>query len=395
MAWIRRLDSGLWAATVRLPTGKRRTQTHRLKNAVQQWADDLESDIRDGDWIDPHDARMTVGECWERWGESRRLEKASLARDRSHWRCHVAPEWAGVPVGAILRPDVQGWVTRMERAHRVDCTDRKRCSGCAVGAATIEGAVGVLRALLDLAVDARKLRVNPVRGVSVPARDAHLDRVLAPEEDEHLLAAADRLFPDRPDAWLMCKLMLYCGLRWEEAGALDREHVDLHRAILHIGPVLERDGAVRPYPKTPAGERPVPVDRELWPQLRAYALTVAPGGLLITSPAGRPLDYSRWHDRVWSVMLAGKPAYPGAKGHRARPAIAGAELIDPQPTPHDLRHTYGTRLGEQRMPGHEIMALMGHESLASVQRYLHAGDGRHDRARDAVERARRTGTAGE
>ncbi|MCW2900117.1 MAG: Site-specific recombinase XerD [Streptosporangiaceae bacterium] len=384
MAWVRRLPAPddpkkprLWAATVRLPPGSkpdRVTKTDELKGVVQHWADDLEADMRRGDWIDPRASKKTVGECWEQWAGSRRLERASRLRDESHWRCHVQPRWNKVPVGAILRPDVTGWIVAMEKAG--------------VGAATIEGAVGVLRSVLDLAVDARLIRDNPARGVKPPKRDAHLDRVLDPSEDELLLAAYDRLFGDRPDGRLMCELLLYCGLRWEEAGGLDRDHVDTRRALLHIGPVLERDGTIRPYPKTPAGKRSVPVDRDLWPRLRAHVLTVAPGGLVVTSPGGGPLDYSRWYSRVWRVALEGKPAYAGAKGHQPRPAILGAMLDDPQPTPHDLRHTYGTRLGEQGMPGHEIMALMGHENLTSVQRYLHAGDGRHDRARDAVERGR-------
>lgn len=374
MAWVHRLQSGKWQAVVRLPTGRRVHITDPLKGVVERRAAELEADIRRGDWIDPRSGQLTVGECWEKWQSGRRLERASRLRDESHWRCHVAPAWAKVQVGGILKPDVSAWVGRMETA------------GC--GAATIEGSVGVLRALLDLAVDARLIRTNPARGVRTPRRDAHLDRVLDPSEDGLLLGALDRVAPGRPDGRIAVELMLYCGLRWEEMGGLDRDHVDTRRALLHIGPVLERDGSVRPYPKTPAGRRSVPVDRDLWPRLRTHVLTVPAGGLVVTGPEGKPLDYSRWRARVWLPALAGRSAYPGAKGHRARPAIVGAQLDDPQPTPHDLRHTYGTRLGEQGVPGHEIMALMGHESLASVQRYLHAGDGRHDRARAAIERAR-------
>jgi integrase len=374
MAWVRRLESGMWAATVRLPSGKRITSSDELKGVVEHWAADLESDIRRGDWIDPRDGALTVGECWQRWGESRGLEKASMARDRSHWKVHVSHYWASVPVSAILRPDVTAWVERMRTAG--------------TGAATIEGAVGVLRSLLDQAVDARRIRDNPARGVKVPRRDAHLDRVLDPSEDELLLDALERIAPGRPDGRLFGEVLLYCGLRWEEAGALDREHVDTRRALLRVGPVLERDGTIRPYPKTRAGERTVPVDNDLWPRLRAYTLTVKPGGLVFTAPEGGTLDYSRWHARVWRPALRGRPAYDGAKGHQPRAAIDGAQLDDPQPTPHDLRHTYGTRLGEQGMPAHEIMALMGHESLVSAQRYLHAGGGRYDRARDAIQRAR-------
>src|SRR5690606_36664133 len=91
MAWIRILASGLWAATVSLPDGRRVTETRELKGAIERWATELESDIRRGDWIDPRAGRITVGECWQRWGQTRRLERASRKRDESHWRNHVAP----------------------------------------------------------------------------------------------------------------------------------------------------------------------------------------------------------------------------------------------------------------------------------------------------------------
>lgn len=347
MAWVRQLPSGRWAATVRLPTGKRVTETARLKGSVERWAAEIESDIRRGDWIDPRAGEVTVGDWWTRTRNSRRLELASRKRDESHWRCHVQPRWAKVPVGAIVRPDVSAWVVAMERDG--------------VGAATIQGAVGVLRTLLDAAVDAQLRRDNPAKGVRTPRRNAPTVRVLTYAEEQHILTVVDRRYR------LFVELLLH-GLRWEEAGALDREHVDLRRGLVHVGPVLERDGTIRPYPKSTAGVRTVPISDDVWPRLREHALAVAPGGLLFTAPRGGTLHYSSWLRRVW------------------HPAVAG--LDGPKPTPHDCRHTYGTRLGEDRMPAHEIMALMGHSSLSAAQRYLHAGEDRFGRARDAMRRAR-------
>lgn len=348
--YLRRLSSGKWQATVRLPSGKRRSRTYPLQNMAADWAAELEGDARRGDLIDPRAGEVTVGELWRRARDARRRELASRRRDESHWRVHVAPRWGSTPAGAIMRPDVNTWVIELERAK--------------TGAWTIRGAVGVLRGLLDHAVDARLIRANPAIGVRLPRPPAHLDRVLAPKEDQRLLD----VLPDRPDARLLVELLLYCGLRWEEAGGLDREHVQLRHALLDIGPVLERNGRIRPYPKSRAGERSVPVDREVWPRVRARALATPPGGLIV----GGPLDYSNWYHRTW------------------RPALAAAELDDPV-TPHDLRHTYGTRLAEAGVPPHEIMALMGHSSLRAVQRYLHAGDARFARARAAIQSGRASG----
>lgn len=377
MAWIRKLPSGLWAATVYTPAG-RRTESNELKGTVVTWAAEQERAVARGDWIDPKSGQVTIGECWERFAAGRRLEKASRKRDESHWRVHVKPRWARTPVSAVLKPDVSAWVVGMERKK--------------VGAATIQGALGVLRSILESAVDARLIRDNPARKVRAPRRDAHLDRVLSPAEDAKLLGALERQFPGRPDARLFCELLLYCGLRWEEAAALDRPHVAMRDQLLHVGPVLERDGTIRPYPKSRAGTRAVPVDDDLWPRLREHVMTVRPGsalssppsGLLFTSPRGGPMDYSRWHNRVWQRGLVEVVE----RGQRGKILETRSTLEDPQPTPHDLRHTYGTRLAEHGVPPHEIMTLMGHESLVSVQRYLHAGDDRFRRAREATRRAR-------
>jgi integrase len=352
MAWIRREPSGNWAATVYTPAGRRR-RTFRLEGQAEAWARKQEQSVADADWIDPKAGQVTVGQIWDRYADGRRLASASRKRDASHWKVHVAPRWAAVPCGTILKPDITGWVTEMERAG--------------IGAASIEAAVGVLRAMLEIAVDARLIRANPAAKVKPPRRPAHLDRILDDEEEEPLLSA----FSAAPNGRLFVEVLLYCGLRWEEAAALDREHVDTRQRLLHIGPVLERDGTIRPFPKSPAGARPVPVDDELWPRMRERLLAVPVGGLLFTTAEGRPLHYPNWRSRVWV------------------PALRAAGLADPQPTPHDLRHTYGTRLAEDGVPPHEIMALMGHANLQSVQRYLHAREGRFDRARRAMHRARR------
>ncbi|MFI6819774.1 tyrosine-type recombinase/integrase [Micromonospora sp. NPDC050187] len=408
MAWIRQLPSGLWAATVRLPKGSdpdRVTETHKLKGAVTKWAADLEADIRKGDWIDPRAGKRTVGECWEKWGTtSRRLEQASRRRDESHWRVHVAPRWAKVPVGSILKPDITAWVVEMEEGHTVRCRDRKSCSGCKapVGAATIEGSLGVLRSILDLAVEAKLLRDNPARGVKRPKRNAHVDRVLDPDEEQRLVDALDRMFWGRVDAGLFVQLIADTGMRWEEAAAIPPQMIDTRRGRIQIAWVMERDGTARPYAKSAAGNRAVTYGDHLAARLKEAKIGARevsgvfpnddPGRLVFFSEKGDPLRYSNWHRRVWTPALHGLPERPKVKGHAFRAAMAGAGLDDPQPTPHDLRHTFGTRLADEGVPLHDIMALMGHEDIRSAQRYLHSREERFERARAALRRARAVGS---
>src|SRR5574340_1100919 len=44
----------------------------------------------------------------------------------------------------------------------------------------------------------------------------------------------------------------------------------------------------------------------------------------------------------------------------------GKHHLDPQPTPHDLRHSFGSWLAEAGVPPHEIQALMGHSTLRAT-----------------------------
>jgi site-specific recombinase XerD len=443
MAWIRQLPSGLYAATVRTPVG-RVTESFKLLGGARSWARDQESKISRGEWIDPRGGKTTVGELWDKYGADRALAKASHARDKSHWKVHVATKWAKVPVGAIFKPDVSSWVTDMDRRG--------------VGAATIQGALGVLRSMLEIAVDANLVSHNPTRKVNAPERDAHLDRVLTPDEDALLLGSLERLFGDRLDAVMFVELLLYCGLRWEEAAAIDRDHIDLRKRVVQVGPVVERDGTIRPYPKSRAGRRAVSIDLrdETFARLRQRCMAIRGSDLVITSARGKVLRYSGWHDRVWQPALFGTAgrrdqgewvperltAYLDAAiagrfahwaelaeragisrtllynwragRHRPRQAgldkvaaalgrppaelyalagigvpVPGAGLASPMPTPHDLRHTFGTRQGEQGVPPHELMVTMGHENLESVQRYLHAGDGRLGRQSAATQEGRK------
>ncbi|MEA2766335.1 MAG: Phage integrase family, partial [Gemmatimonadaceae bacterium] len=48
-------------------------------------------------------------------------------------------------------------------------------------------------------------------------------------------------------------------------------------------------------------------------------------------------------------------------------------------TPHMLRHTYAMLLRQAGIPDRVSMDLMGHRSLAMLQRYSHVFDGEHQR----------------
>lgn len=337
MPFYRRLPSGLWQATVRLPDGRRRTRTDPLKAVVKRWADDLESGVRRGEWADPQDGRITVAQWHERWSATRDVERATVAKDDSHWRTHVEPRWGDVRLMAVTAWDVEAWLAKMSRAG--------------VGAATRAQSFRLLRHMLGDAARHKVIASNPTETVRAPKIPRHVDRFLSFDEYRHL---EDAMPTDRDKALL--GLMCLAGLRWSEAAGLHGTRVDMTARQILVVEVQRRDGSVKPRPKSDAGQRVVPIGDRL-----AGLLTpVLVRGKLFD------VDYTNWRRRVWV------------------PAVARAGLAEPRPTPHDCRHSWCSWLASQGVPPHELMAMSGHGSLRALERYMHASPGRLTRASSAL-----------
>lgn len=371
MASYRRLPSGLWQATVKHPSGKRYTKTDPLKGIVKGWAEDLETQIRRGDFVDPTGGKMTLAGWWAKWSELQRVEATTAAKRETHWRLYVEPTFGTWPLATIQSWDVETWISTMGR-------DQVRPHAAA-------SAVQLLKQMLNDAVRHKVIRTNQADLVDTPPVPKHDDRVLEDDEIPALLAALTKPGPRKgvrrgdvlerePDRvnQILVKLMLDTGLRWEEAAGIHGFRVDLLRKKIHVREVVVRGQKIKHEPKTKAGIRDVPLTDDLVDDL-AWLIGHRGGReklLFVTlgrDGAERPLDYTNWRDRVWG---------------RAVEAAGITQL--PLPTPHDCRHTYGTTLAEEGVPAHEIMALMGHATLAAVERYLHARSARLARARDAV-----------
>lgn len=338
MAAYRRLPSGLWQASVRLPDGRRRTRTDLLKGTVRKWAEDAEHAIRRGEWADPQDGRITLGQWYRDWTRTRLIETATLDRDASHWRTHVEPRWGSVRLMAVTTIDVETWIADMDRAK--------------VGRTAASQSVRLLRHMLSDAARHRIIGSDPTASVRLPKIPKHVDRFLSRDEFEALLA---HLPCDRDRA--MCLLAGLCGLRWGEVAGLHAHRVDLSRRQLLVVEVLRRNGTVKDVPKSQAGQRLVPMPDRVADTLEPFVGS----GLLFSG-----MDYTNWRRRVFV------------------PSVGAAGLATPLPTYHSLRHSYGSWLAGAGVPPHDIMALMGHGSLRATERYLHSGSERFGKALAAM-----------
>ncbi len=218
-----------------------------------------------------------------------------------------------------------------------------------LGATTSHHRTKHVKAFFSWCVDAGLLEKNPARSIIVPKRGKRLPHSLT---DEQLRAILD-WSPEYPkhDAFLVhrdrviVRLFMYTGIRRAEACSLNLGDLSLAQRslVVHRGK-WDKD-------------RVVPLPVPLIPELQKF--------LKVRSAYGMSEDPS-------DPLLVGK--------HRERlaPDAIGYMFnrkLQPQfparVTPHMLRHSYATYLMRRGVGLRHVQELLGHESLATTQVYLH------------------------
>lgn len=154
----------------------------------------------------------------------------------------------------------------------------------------------------------RRLGYNPCEGVRLPPRRR--------QEEPATLTRADvtgRLLPETPDRYrALVATAAYTGLHWAECAGLHWSAVDLSARRLRVVRVLvEVRGQItpKPYPKSKAGRRTVPVPAPLVELLDAHRVAFPSLELVFTNSVGSPVGRTSFRTRVWkpAVRRAGLP----------------------------------------------------------------------------------------
>jgi integrase len=142
-------------------------------------------------------------------------------------------------------------------------------------------------------------------------------------------------------------------------------------------------GEMRGYPKSKR-RRSVPLSPELAALLQEWLDRHPPkstcgkphrggrcqGGLLITGPQGAPLDPHNFEERQWRDAAIRAGFYV-----EDPKAVTGRRKRRITVHPHDLRHTYASRLVQQGVPMDTVQRLLGHEDPQTTARYARFRDG--------------------
>lgn len=372
MAYLRKLPSGSWQATVRMPNGRKTTKTHRLKGMVKNWANEQEGKFARGDYRDPRAGEIRVGTWHERRAAARVLDTPTAKKNASLWDTHCEPKWADWPMASVTRMEAQEWVnelleTRRARHRGRDVEDADVDDVPLLSAATIHDVVHLMTGLYKAAMREHPPIVlsNPFLDLELPKRSARPVEFYEREEAEALYAALER---DDGQKWrTLVELGMDVGLRPGEIAGLHGHRVDWMRGKIHVVDVLTRDG-LRQWPKSMRSRRTVPVPERTLEAMSTLMVGRPRDALVFTGDRGGPVDETHFRTRIW---------YPAV-------AAAGVRRFPPR----IMRHTAASWLVQDGVPLYDVQMLLGHEDYATTQRYAHLAPDAHGKVIDAWNQRR-------
>lgn len=318
---------------VRYRTPDRRQTDKRgftTKRDAERFARTVEVAKDRGEWIDPADTRVTVGELGERWIASRSSLKPSTLRTvESAWRVHVEPRWGPVPVSDVRFSAVEAWVAELAREK---------------SPTTVKRAHGVLSSILAAAVRDRRILASPADGVALPRKVAKAHVYLS-HDQLHALAAAS----DRPALVLV---LGYTGLRWGEAIGLRVKDVDITRRRIRV----ERNAVQITGSKFEVGTP------------KSHKQRAVPYPAFLAQLVAEQLEGKAADDLLFPGRSGGFQPRPnlftGDGGTRSWFTAALQRAGLPKMTVHDLRHTAASLAVASGANVKAVQRMLGHASAA-------------------------------
>ena len=352
---------GTWGSEPGFPT----------KKLAEDWGGQQEAAISEGRWVDPELSRKKFGVFAREWMAAQKPRGRTTMNRWERLDAHLLPRWKDAPLISVNWFEVEAWARTLTCAR-----------------STVKDCVQLMTRIMNGAVDARHLLVNPMAGrrlTGLPADPA------AKKSDEETVATPEAVLELGrrlgPVYGLHIVTDAFTGLRYEELAGLHRDNALRERRQKHDGgiftcPVLRVDadkGALAEYyvrdeegkrkmfrgleaPKNPQSARDVDLPPFL-AVLLAKHLADWPHDFVFTTMTGKLWWRAHWHT-ILRPAADGRDARPKARGRAVKEEW---EPIMPGLTMRDLRHTHDTWqeqidvrpvLGYEQM-GHKYPGIKG------------------------------------
>ncbi|MGI8406958.1 MAG: tyrosine-type recombinase/integrase [Actinomycetota bacterium] len=354
MAWTRKLPSGRWQGYYRDRNGTIWTATYdgtrgtfRRQSDAKAAAEEQESRLRRGEWIDPTRASITVAERAEQWLRTKtKLRSSSRARLEGILTNHVLARFGDYRLDSVTHAEVQEWVSSLSPA-------------------TAHKAYDALSQLMRAAVANREIVYNPCQTVGLPRAVNAEQRFLSTDEVGLLADCIDTRFR------ALVLLAAYGGLRFGELAGLRRARVDLLRGRVHVRETLvEVNGQLSlGEPKTTRSRRDVPLPRTIMREIEVHLQRFTEtenNAPVFTGPKGALLCRAGFR-RCWWLPATSAAGLDGLRFH-------------------DLRHSFVSIWRDAGADVLDISRRAGHSSVAfTLDRYGHLYQDRSDDLADRLD----------
>lgn len=262
-------------------------------------------------------------------GDSRVVELWLSTKTSGHTRRAYAAEvgrffgFVSKPLPLVTLSDLQAWEARLSEKG-LKAVSRNR-------------ALTAVKSLLSFAQGTGYLPYNVGAAVRLqPHRDELAERILQEEEVARLIAAA----PDGRDRVLL-KLLYASGVRVSEACGLEWRHA-----------VPRQEGGQITVFGKGGKTRSILLRQGTWEALLSLRGNSQPGDPIFRSRRGGALDPSQVRRIVY--------------------AAARKAGLEKGVSPHWMRHAHASHALDHSAPLHLVQATLGHASVATTGRYLHA-----------------------
>lgn len=259
-----------------------------------------------------------------------------------------APVW-----DQLLRDDLRGYLRFLGRHN--------------LGRAAIQLRFCALRTFYKFLIRRGLLATSPVKNLSLPKLGRRLPKFLTAKQMTDLLEAPLKVpinpkAPGRAATEALCRrdvaileTIYSCGLRISELCGLQAQDID------STSKSVRARGKGKKERMIPIGDTALEAIRAYWQLLPEFPSGESPA-FLARSSAIRPVSPRDLQLRLKKYL-----------------AIAG---LDPQLTPHKLRHSYATHLLDAGADLRSVQELLGHAHLVTTQVYTHVTTERLKKAYD-------------
>lgn len=330
-----------WRVTVINLDGSRETESFSRKVDAEVYRDAATTRLTTGTYVTEKAGMVTVADVWAVYLSH---QKAGGTRERrvSGWNTWVSPRWGTVLVRDVQRSAVKSWIVEMGEQGAKPTT--------------VENAMEVLRGILSVAVEDKRLSANPASGHTLPARVEPPKVYLSHQQTWTLADTFD------PRYRTLVLFLAYTGLRFGEAAALTVQDIDFLRKQVYVRQqVTEVKGKLTWTPTKGKQRRHVPVPKFLIEPLSVQCTGKKREERVFNAPKGGVLRLNTWRDRTWNTAI---------DTLRQLDDDGTPHADYPDATPHDLRHTAASLAVQAGANVKALQAMLGHKSATlTLDRY--------------------------